>query len=750
METKDPAIKWKAYQQMAATVQDARAWFGRYEGMAVICGFGGLHGLDFDHNDDGVTHQAWRDGVERIRRGLVDRLVHETSKNGGHHYYFLCELLEIEHPHLLASLPLVPGSNNKNTALIEYKGTGRYCICAPTPGYTRVAGDLAEVPDLTAEEISVLIDIARGLNQHFKEAPGGARYTKDAGKPGTDYLQKATVAETLRLLEEYGWHEVKRRSDEDIVLERPGKNEGSTSANLQLHEGIVKFFVYTVSAPPFQNMKGYNAFQVFTLLKYGDSQEDFKEAARELRKRGYGEHKDDEEKGPPPDLVDVANEFILRYGHERSYDPETQYWRIYTGSHWKEVSNTEQLDMHTRITGLLQELQAVKLNSYGPVESTIKFAQAMGNRNFDMKQSGDTNEGLIAFENGTLELESGLFREHDPDDNLPNGLPYEYTPGADWPQIRKFLSETMVDQESQDAYAGHIGLALMRDRTQHIAIALIGGKNSGKSTLFKLANRLVGNSMDQGAPATIFSEDLEGMRSRATWNGKLLVGLEELPIKALRHEELTKSMLAHGPVSMRQMYQKEDTNNRWQPKVLFTANEEPRYGDTTGALGRRLIFISCPHERENDDPKIDRQLIHKLDAELGAYARYCLEQAKWVLAAQLYPCSLGMKQLHHNIALNGDSFKFFVEYYLESASGKFVSSEEIYQAYANCCARNLDKNPLGASTFYKRLSKEMAKRAGVRPDKPRISNREHPKQGYWGMRVLSQGEVDTKLHGVAG
>ena len=96
LKQKTPAIKWTRYQHERATIEQIQHWFSGqhpYPGVAMVTGriSGNLQGFDHDcKNDGGVAHQAWLDEVNRRAPGLIDRLVSETSRSGGMHYYFTC------------------------------------------------------------------------------------------------------------------------------------------------------------------------------------------------------------------------------------------------------------------------------------------------------------------------------------------------------------------------------------------------------------------------------------------------------------------------------------------------------------------------------------------------------------------------------------------------------------------------------------------------------------------------------------
>jgi hypothetical protein len=104
------------------------------------------------------------------------------------------------------------------------------------------------------------------------------------GTPGGDFN---TSAEWPGLLEPHGWV-CTGISDETTHWRRPGKATGisATTGFCKSPNGYDLFYNFSSNAPPFESGKAYSRFAVYALLEHGG---DFKEAAKALRKAGYGE-----------------------------------------------------------------------------------------------------------------------------------------------------------------------------------------------------------------------------------------------------------------------------------------------------------------------------------------------------------------------------------------------------------------------------------------------------------------------------
>ena len=301
---KRPAVgSWKTWSTRLPTDHEIAAWFAnRPDGVCIVSGAvsGNLECLDFDNH--GELFEAWR---ARVDPAVLAQLVIERTPSGGYHVLYRCaECVE-------GNLKLARGERDaKLTTLIETRGEGGLFLCAPTEGYELLQGALAALPVLSSEAHLLLLDAARALNEHVAPVsslqPGvggcepwaGGNSANDPAwitRPGDDYAERGDVRPVL---EAHGWQLVGRHPDGNELWRRPGKQSGTHSATF---DGKV-LYVFSSNAAPFESERGYNQFQVLTLLEYGG---DFTQAAKELLSKGFGKR---DESGPQVDFsgFDIA------------------------------------------------------------------------------------------------------------------------------------------------------------------------------------------------------------------------------------------------------------------------------------------------------------------------------------------------------------------------------------------------------------------------------------------------------------
>jgi hypothetical protein len=280
---KKPALRsWKKYQTENPTDAELGAWFANGDSVAVVAGE--VQCLDIDQKHAPVGRNLIQEFCERAKAaGLGDllvRLVCQTTVSGGAHFVWRCgsELRNLK----LASLP-------SHETLIETRGDGGYFLVAPSPGYALVSGSFARLPILTEDERDDLLSVARSFDESTKReaaskpAPG----LPGALSPCDDYDLRADVPELLRA---HGWTPAGGKH-----WTRPGKARG-VSASWDVVPG--RFWVFS-SSTQFEPQHLYRPYAVFAMLECGG---DFAEAARRLRRMGYGDtspRKDHHHDGEP-------------------------------------------------------------------------------------------------------------------------------------------------------------------------------------------------------------------------------------------------------------------------------------------------------------------------------------------------------------------------------------------------------------------------------------------------------------------
>jgi len=298
---KRPAVgAWRQYQKRLPTQAEVDAWFANGpDALCIVAGAvsGNNELIDFDQRAE--LFDAWRDKVRAAAPGLLERLVLSKTQSDGRHAYYRFE------GEVCGNMKLAqrPGPDGRPETLIETRGEGGLYLCAPTPGYEILQGDLANPPVLTAAERDILLRCAWELNEYVPPvvdgptratpvgpplAPGADGAASSAGgpsgpglRPGDDFIARGDVR---AILAKHGWVYV--RGEENEQWRRPGKETGMSAT---LKDNV--FYVFSSNAAPFEPNEAYSPFAVYTRLEHGG---DWEQAASALRAEGYGSDEPDD------------------------------------------------------------------------------------------------------------------------------------------------------------------------------------------------------------------------------------------------------------------------------------------------------------------------------------------------------------------------------------------------------------------------------------------------------------------------
>jgi len=317
---KCPTVTWKRYQQQRPTAAEAEQWFtldSTADAVCVVCGTSSRHVEMIDFDAAGEAFEPW---LSAIPDALRNRLVIERTPSGGFHIVYRCAepvggnmkiaqrfaATPSNEPVVMFGKTIKPIRHGDGwgvvVTLIETRGEGGLFLCAPTPGYEMMFGSLDDLPILTEAERETLLQAAWNLNQYWPPVLGPAEPKRgavpiDVGgvRPGDAYNR---LGDVRGLLVRHGWTRVREQGDNE-QWRRPGKERG-ISATLRLIDGVLLFYVFSSSAPPFEPGRAYAPFAVCALLDHGG---DFRRAAVELAGQGFGAAPEDDGFDPLEMLV---------------------------------------------------------------------------------------------------------------------------------------------------------------------------------------------------------------------------------------------------------------------------------------------------------------------------------------------------------------------------------------------------------------------------------------------------------------
>jgi hypothetical protein len=295
-----PGFAWKKYQTERASMDQLGDWFISGDcGIAIVAGVvsGGLEVIDFDAPD---LLGPWAELVEAEVPGLVDSLPIVETPTGGSHLYYRCATIEGNQKLAVRQDADPDTSKPKSKTLIETRGERGYVLapgcppgCHPSGGsYRHKAGPpLIAIPTVTPEEREILLRAARSFHQPTEDShQSNGAPSNGEQRPGDEYNRRGSDWKEILT----DWHLV-HVCGGVRYWRRPGKNGRGWSATTGFcrgPDGTDRLAVFSSNAAPFEgpNSKNpcsvYSKFSAYALLHH---QGDFRAAAEELARQGYGQ-----------------------------------------------------------------------------------------------------------------------------------------------------------------------------------------------------------------------------------------------------------------------------------------------------------------------------------------------------------------------------------------------------------------------------------------------------------------------------
>lgn len=207
----------------------------------------------------------------------------------------------------------------------------------------------------------------------------------------------------------------------------------------------------------------------------------------------------------------------------------------------------------------------------------------------------------------------------DPDGSfVPNYLNVPYDPDNDLVgELQSTLEEWLGSKSQAQSLLRHLSTALQPDWSAVKYLLLIGEGRNGKGTLLKMLWDLFGR--DNISKVT--RQAMSGLSPiMATMNGKLLNIVFDGPKEFLKDSSTEKTVIAGEPIAIEMKYENVPLEVQTNALFLEALNSEPRTGDKSPALQKRLARFSFNNvyaldhsfEEKMRSPKMLAALLHLL------------------------------------------------------------------------------------------------------------------------------------------
>lgn len=422
-----------------------------------------------------------------------------------------------------------------------------------------------------------------------------------------------------------------------------------------------------------------------------------------------------------------AQRLLVHYGSQIKFSLKHKAWLIYTGTHWRwdslnrimEFAKETARSIWDEVKTELDQTRQGKLTKHALVTQSLKSLKAMVET--ATSESGiavepedlDTDDWLLNFTNGTVDLRNGELRAHNPDDLITKIIPYDFNPdflqklrekGIEAlaeiaPYWYGFLTRTQMGKMEVVRYITKlVGYTATGDTSHKCIVLLQGPKDTGKTLFLQTVAHALGmvngsdkESYSKNTPfdtfaakdnartnqANDFVVDLAGARMAYADEGKEQQGLDTALLKQASGRSPLKARPLYGkPFFIRPTF-----------KIWMATNHRPDIPADDDAIWERVKLI----------PFVNTIPAHEKNEKLESLIRN--QELPAIAASIVYGCELWQKEglavpeavrtATQEYQNDQDTFKQWLEERCEFVMGDEVTAlTKFTQDYRDYCKDN--------------------------------------------------------------
>ena len=305
-------------------------------------------------------------------------------------------------------------------------------------------------------------------------------------------------------------------------------------------------------------------------------------------------------------------------------------------------------------------------------------------------------QSWINFQNGFYDPVTRQMIPHNPAYRATVQIPHNYDPDAqtEGQALEDWLRFAIPDGDDREMLLEYAGLCLTRDVRQQKFLILQGVGGSGKSTLIRLIERMIGSENI----ANISLSELTQRFAAYGLMGKLLNSCADLEVTALEDTSTLKKLLGEDSLRV-EPKGKDAISIRSMARLIFSTNELPTVkSERSNGFYRRLQVL----EMNRQPTSVNAALFDELSGQINHFIRLCVEAVQRMYERGTLLESGNSRQAVKQMRTDSDT----VEAWLSEMTVKMQERKEergrLYQSYSDYCYQN-DRQALGQTQFYKAL-----------------------------------------------
>ncbi len=409
---------------------------------------------------------------------------------------------------------------------------------------------------------------------------------------------------------------------------------------------------------------------------------------------------------------DIGNGYLFAdyYKDTARFVSERKCWYVYDGTAWKaDPGGLRAMEKCKELAGLLFLLtsevtdnslrdgcikRALQWHSRRIRETILKDASSV----YCLRMEDfDRNPYLFNCLNGTLDLRSGEFRPHDPDDLLSLISGVAYDPDARCERWESYIDEIMSTsaKTAMPSKARYLqkafGYALTGSTRYECLFMLYGATTrNGKGTAMETFLRLCGDYGKTARPESIGTRFQQSSNAPsediARLHGARFVNISEPDKKLTLSAALVKSLTGNDTITARYLH---ENSFEYRPrfKMFINTNYLPQINDLTLFSSGRIKTI--PFERHFDESEQDKGLKERfaLPENLSGILNWCIEGLR-LLDEEGFDEPEEVRMATAEYAHSSDKMALFMEECLIAERGALCRTSALYEVYNRWCDDN--------------------------------------------------------------
>lgn len=342
------------------------------------------------------------------------------------------------------------------------------------------------------------------------------------------------------------------------------------------------------------------------------------------------------------------------------------------------------------------------------------------------------------FINGTLELDTGKFREHNPNDYCSFQAKYPYDPHATCPAWEQFIQDvTGDDPKTMELLQFIPGYVFFPDCSMEKIFVLTGSGGNGKSKYLEVLRQLFGSENC----THITPRGLLDKFQRISLKNSLVNLAGEIKSDVRDAEEYMKQ-IASGETLSACFKSQDYVDFVPRTKLVFACNGQLASGDTSEGLERRLViidfkmrFVDYP---DPNDPFQRLKNINVLDAiteelQTGGIFNWAYAGYKLLRAVGYFTETRDQEELIQEFKRASNPVLVFWEDEYADLRAREILYDQIYADYIKWCVE-AGERPVSSQKFHMELKNILRGRYEVGSRSVRVDGKPR-KQRYYGLQT---------------